>query len=91
MMTTMTTDKDLDPETQKATADAVAALTAFEPIMRWFAFAHLPPKLASVSCWFAVLAVRVTELPRSAERTVALRKLLEGKDAAVRAAMAEAP
>jgi len=30
-------------------------------------------------------------LPRNAERTVALRKLLESKDAAVRAALAKAP
>lgn len=85
--------EDLDPEVQKTlvknTAEAVTALVPFEPMMRWFAFAHLPSELAAVSCWFAVLAVQVTALPRSAERTVALRKLLESKDAAVRAAMVE--
>ncbi len=58
-----------------------------EPIMRYFQFAHLPPHLARVSCWFAEIAVRAMTLPRNPERTVALRKLLEGKDAAVRAAM----
>jgi len=57
--------------------------------MRYFAYAHLPLNLAEVSCWFAEVAIRVMHLPRSAERTVALRKLLEGKDAAVRAAMAD--
>lgn len=59
-----------------------------EPILKYFAYAHLPPALAVVSAPFALLAndlVRV--LSRSAERSVALRKLLESKDAAVRAAL----
>jgi hypothetical protein len=58
-----------------------------ETIIRYFSFAHLPSDLAAVSYWFAEVAVRVMTLPRSAERTVALRKLLEAKDAAVRAAL----
>lgn len=59
-----------------------------EPILKFFAFEHLPPKLKPVSMAFCELAHKlVAELPRSAERTVALRKLLEGKDAAVRAAL----
>jgi hypothetical protein len=59
-----------------------------EPIMKYFAFEHLPAKLQEVSRPFAELA-RGTILaqPRSAERTVALRKLLESKDACVRAAL----
>jgi hypothetical protein len=41
-----------------------------------------------VSAPFAQLAERlVAEVPRNPERTVALRKLLEAKDAAVRAAV----
>jgi hypothetical protein len=57
-----------------------------EPILQFFAHAHLPPHLAEVSRPFGELAERVVEtLPRNAERTVALRKLLEAKDAAVRA------
>lgn len=56
-----------------------------EPILRFFAFAHLPPHLQEVSKPFAELADIIMTLPRSAERTVALRKLLESKDAAVRA------
>ena len=58
-----------------------------ETIMRFFAFAHLPERLQDVSFAFASLAIQVMELPRSAERTVSLRKILEGKDAAVRAAL----
>lgn len=58
-----------------------------EPILRFFTFAHLPPRLLAVSEPFAELAKHVMTLPRSPERTVALRKLLEAKDAAVRAAI----
>jgi len=58
-----------------------------EAIMKYFAFAHLPEKLQVVSKPFADIAEHIHTLPRSAERTVALRKLLESKDAAVRAAL----
>lgn len=58
-------------------------------IMQFFAFGHLPEKLQAVSRPFAELAEHVhATLPRNAERSVALRKLLEGKDAAVRALLA---
>ena len=61
-----------------------------EPIMQFFAFAHLPPHLAAVSEPFGLLADKiVATLPRNPERTVALRKLLEAKDAAVRALIAK--
>jgi len=57
-----------------------------EPIMRFFAYTHLPINLQEVSRPFHALATRVLHTtPRSAERSVALRKLLEAKDAAVRA------
>lgn len=57
-----------------------------EPMLRWFEYAHLPPKLQVMSRPFGELAALVVEkTARSPERTVALRKLLEGKDAAVRA------
>lgn len=59
-----------------------------EPILQFFAFEHLPGELQDVSRAFAHLASFVVDtLPRNAERTVALRKLLESKDAAVRAAL----
>lgn len=57
-----------------------------EPIMQYFKYDHLPPKMQEVSKPFGELAAKIeAELPRNPERTVALRKLLEGKDAAVRA------
>jgi hypothetical protein len=57
-------------------------------ILKYFRFAHLPPALGDVSSIFAEAALRIVELvPPSAEFTVALRKLLEAKDAAVRAAL----
>lgn len=57
-----------------------------EPIMQFFAYAHLPAHLQEISKPFGELAeLLVSALPRNPERTVALRKLLEGKDAAVRA------
>lgn len=59
-----------------------------EPILQFFEWDHLPPKLQEVSRPFAILAEQlVATLPRNPERTVALRKLLEGKDAAVRASI----
>lgn len=60
-----------------------------EPIMRFFAYEHLQHEtLKAVSRSYCELAELMhSSLPRSAERTVALRKLLESKDAAVRAAL----
>lgn len=56
-----------------------------DPIMQFFTYQHLPTPLQAVSQPFAELANRIYEtLPRNPERTVALRKLLEAKDAAVR-------
>lgn len=60
-----------------------------ERIMQFFTYAHLPDELQRVSAPFCELAARIVEmLPRNPERSVALRKLLESKDAAVRAAVA---
>lgn len=60
-----------------------------EHILQFFAYAHLPPHLQAVSVPFCELADQiVATLPRNPERTVALRKLLEAKDAAVRALVA---
>jgi hypothetical protein len=61
-----------------------------EHIMQFFAYAHLPPTAQEISRPFGELAERmVAQLPRNPERTVALRKLLESKDAAVRAFIAK--
>lgn len=59
-----------------------------EPILQFFQWGHLPPHLQSISQPFESLAVQlVSNVPRNPERTVALRKLLEAKDAAVRASI----
>lgn len=60
-----------------------------DSILQFFAFEHLPPHLQVVSRPFCMIAHRVAQaLPKNAERSVALRKLLEAKDAAVRALVA---
>ena len=57
-----------------------------EPMLQFFAYDHLPNDLQKDSKPFGELAKWVCEtLPRNPERTVALRKLLEAKDCAVRA------
>lgn len=61
-----------------------------EHIMQFFKYDHLPAHLQEVSAPFGLLATSIVEkLPRNPERTVALRKLLEAKDAAVRALIAK--
>ena len=69
-------------------------------LLQFFAYAHLPPHLQAVSKPFCDLAHAMVmgdnvpesgtctfggALPSNPERTVALRKLLEAKDCAVRA------
>lgn len=57
-----------------------------ERMMKWFEFEHLPEHLKVVSIKFYEVACSVCALVEPGpERTVALRKLLEAKDAAVRA------
>ncbi len=63
-----------------------------DPIMQFFAYEHLPAHLQEVSKPFGEMAKLIQELlPRNPERTVALRKLLESKDAAVRARLFKEP
>lgn len=60
-------------------------------ILQFFKYGHLPLDLARVSRPFCELAFQIiSTLPPNPERTVALRKLLEAKDAAVRAHLAGA-
>lgn len=71
-----------------------------DTILQFFSYSHLPPHLQSVSKPFCELAHAIARgdnvaetgnltfgppLPINPERSVALRKLLEAKDAAVRA------
>lgn len=64
--------------------------TASDPMLQFFRYEHLPEHLQAMSRPFGVLARQLVEnLPRNPERTVALRKLLEAKDCAVRAMLFE--
>lgn len=57
-----------------------------EPLLQFFSWKHLPANLQQISAPFGELAEKIVrDLPRNPERTVALRKLLEAKDCAVRA------
>lgn len=61
-----------------------------EFLLQFFAYEHLPERLQLVSKPFGQLAETIVAvLPRNPERTTALRKLLEAKDCAVRALVAE--
>ena len=65
-------------------------LTMEERMMKWFAYGHLPENLQHTSKRFYELACYIVdEIEAGPERTVALRKLLESKDAAVRANLHE--
>lgn len=55
-------------------------------MLQFFEYGHLPKNLQEVSVHFNRLANEIVDkLPQNPERTVALRKLLEAKDCAVRA------
>lgn len=59
-----------------------------ESMLQFFNFDHLPPHLQAVSGKFCDMAYSLVAIcPRNPERTVALRKLLEAKDCAVRAVL----
>lgn len=58
------------------------------PIMKFFAYEHLPERLQTVSKPIGDIARKMDqELPDSAEKSAGLRKLLEAKDCLVRAAL----
>lgn len=66
--------------------NAVKDFEMQERMMKWFGYGHLPEHLQAVSKPFHDLAANIVEkIDGGPERTVALRKLLEAKDAAVRA------
>lgn len=59
-----------------------------DKLLSYFAFSHLPEHLQAVSRPYCELAHHLRDtLPEGAEATTALRKLLESKDCAVRAAL----
>lgn len=59
-------------------------------VLQFFSFDHLPTALRDISAPFYALAQEIAARPTNypAETATALRKLLEAKDAAVRAALA---
>lgn len=64
-----------------------AAEIAVDDVLQFFHYAHLPQHMQSVSAKFCQLArFTVANVKRCPQRTIALNKLLEAKDAAVRAA-----
>jgi hypothetical protein len=77
--------KELDKNIEERKAEARKRF----PILKFFEWHHLPPELQLVSQGFAdvawEMALRDTEHP--AELAAGLRKLLEAKDCAVRAAL----
>lgn len=69
-----------------APAEFTAEEIKQDNILRYFHYAHLPLTLQMRSKPFCDLARAIIDTtPRNAERTVCLRKLLEAKDAGVRA------
>lgn len=61
-------------------------------LMQFFQYGHLPETLQMVSRPFCELAAHVVStIAPNPERTVALRKLLEAKDCAVRAVLYKEP
>lgn len=58
-------------------------------VLQFFEYAQLPPQLQPVSEQFQKLAYAIAIGPQNPETTVALRKLLEAKECAVRAVVAE--
>lgn len=81
-------DKKSNPEAAIRTGDMKPHAPDF--LLQFFAWAHLPPHLQEISRPFGELASEIVNtLPSNPERTVALRKLLEAKDCAVRAKLAK--
>lgn len=75
---------DIHPAPTEFTADEIAT----DHVLRYFHYSHLPESLKARSKPFCDLARQIiNSTPRNPERTVALRKLLESKDAAVRAGL----
>jgi hypothetical protein len=68
---------------------AMAALLDEDPAIAFFKFAHLPAHLQEMSELFGGVALSVISMaPAGPQRMIAIQKLLEAKDAAVRALLA---
>lgn len=79
-----TSEAGIHPAPDEFTAEEIKT----DYILRYFHYSHLPERLQLNSKPFCSLARHLVDgTPRCPERSVALRKLLEAKDAAVRAAL----
>jgi hypothetical protein len=76
-----------EKQTEAAAAARAEVAQPTEPLLQFFGYSHLPAHLQAASKGFCDLAQQLLELPSNPERTVALRKLLEAKDCAVRAVL----
>lgn len=74
------------PPIENSWNEALSSIPQPDRMMRWFEFSHLPQHLQAVSAQFHAIATSICKtVAPGPERTVALRKLLEAKDAAIRA------
>lgn len=70
----------------------MARHSSVEALMKHFTYAHLPARLQEVSRPFCELADSVADrAPNDPETTACLRKIMEAKDCAVRAALNVTP
>jgi len=68
----------------------IIPMSNHDHVLQFFTYEHLPEHLQKVSKPFCELAgIIVATLPSNPERTKALNKLLEAKDAAVRALLSK--
>lgn len=79
-------NKDRVVQDQAGDVGTSSCERAEDRMMKWFEYKHLPETLQMTSQRFFELARDIVcDTDPGPERTVALRKLLEAKDAAVRA------
>lgn len=77
-------------EAEKKEANALAARKKEEPALIFFEYDHLPPALQQISKPFHTMAHHlVNELPNNEQRHLGILKLLDSKDASVRARLAK--
>lgn len=79
----------METESPRA-AEPVTGRQHAQFLLQFFTYAHLPIHLQAISRPFTELAEFLeARLPNNPEKTMALRKLLEAKDCAVRAALVQ--
>lgn len=81
-------EPDNPPKLEKLFAESAKKSEKDKNPLKYFEYKHLPAELRVVSAQFYNLALFiVNEVQDSEQRQIALQKLLEAKDAAVRAAL----